>query len=108
MAGGTICAAIQAAPTAKLTAGTDANLDFRVVNLGRISWGNRSTPTNPNPDPQPAVVVGRWVPLSADAALPTKGSDQSVSVPLPIGLAPGKTVKATLGLTTPTAPGQNL
>ena len=79
--------AILAAPTAELVAGTKADLELRVVNLGRTAWGHLAiaTPTNPVAKAQPAMVIGRWIPLSAGAVLPT---DPAVRTPLPIGLAP--------------------
>ena len=102
--------AIQAAPTAELIAGSEADLELRVVNLGRTAWGHEKTPTPWNEraviPPQAAVVVGRWVPLTGGATMPVDEADQSVRTPLPIGTAPGKTIDAVLSLKAPTAAGQ--
>jgi hypothetical protein len=104
--------AIQAAPTAELPAGTDAALDLRVVNLGRTAWGHAAIASSANLGPsaqaQAANVVGRWIPLSAGAALPNDPAAQVVGTALPIGLKPGVSVDASVALTTPTAPGQYL
>ena len=99
--------AIQAAPTAELVADTKADLGLRVVNLGRTAWGNLgiATPTNPVAKAQPAMVIGRWIPLSDGAVQPT---DPAVQTPLPIGIAPTDAVNATMSLTAPTAAGQYL
>jgi hypothetical protein len=104
--------AIQAASTAELGAGTDAALELRVVNLGKTGWGHQAIASSANLGPsahaQAANVVGRWIPLSVDAALPSDVSAQVVETPLPLGLKPGVSVDATLTLTAPTAPGQYL
>jgi hypothetical protein len=57
---------------------------------------------------QGADVVGRWIPLSAGAALPTDPDAQVVRTELPIGLQPGIKVDTVLDLVAPTAPGQYL
>jgi hypothetical protein len=102
--------AIQVAPTAVLAAGAKADLDLRVVNLGRTSWGHIATPTPYNEraviPPQEAIVSARWVPLSSGAALPTDPNDQAAQTALPIGLAPGKAFNGTIGLKAPTVAGQ--
>lgn len=107
--------AIQAAPTADLTADTDVALGVRVVNLGRTAWGHKAVAAASDllhlawsVDQRAAYVVGRWIPLSVTAAPPTDPAAETVSVALPIGLKPGVSVEATLGLTTPSAPGQYL
>ncbi|MEO8436897.1 MAG: hypothetical protein ABI562_00455 [Chloroflexota bacterium] len=104
--------AIQAAPTAELTAGKHAKIDVRVVNLGVTAWGHEAIATASDliagAPAQGADVVGRWVPLSAGAAIPTDVADQTGRAELPVGLQPGIKVTATLAITAPTAPGQYL
>ena len=53
-------------------------------------------------------VVARWLPLSVEAALPTDPNVETVTAALPIGLAPGGSADAVLGLTVPTVPGDYL
>ena len=105
--------AILATPTANLTAGTKAELDVRAINLGLTAWGHEAIATATDlvgggAPAQGADVVGRWVPLSFGAALPTDPAAQSVSTELPIGLQPGVKVDTVLDLVAPTAPGQYL
>ncbi|MEP6640199.1 MAG: hypothetical protein ABJC39_12690, partial [Chloroflexota bacterium] len=104
--------AIQAAPTAELSAGQHAELDVRVLNLGVTAWGHEAIATASDlvkgAPAQGANVVGRWVPLSAGAAVPADAADQTVTAELPVGLQPGVKVTATLGITAPSAPGQYL
>ncbi len=105
--------AILATPTANLTAGTEAELDVRAINLGLTAWGHEAIATATDlvgggAPAQGADVVGRWVPLSFGAALPTDPAAQSVRTELPIGLQPGVKVDTTLDLVAPTAPGQYL
>ena len=105
--------AILATPTADLTAGSKAELDVRAINLGVTAWGHGAIATATSlvgggAPAQGADVVGRWVPLSAGAALPTDPDAQTVRTELPIGLQPGVKVNATLDLVAPTAPGQYL
>jgi hypothetical protein len=102
--------AIQAASKAQVTAGGKAQLGLRVANLGRTAWGHggMATPTATIPA-QPATVVGRWVPLSVGAdASAADTAGLTATTPLPIGIAPGKSVNALLGLTAPLAAGQYL
>ena len=86
--------AILATPTAELVAGGDAELDVRAINLGLTSWGHEAIPTASNligggAPAKGAEVVGRWIPLSAGAALPTDPEAQVVRAELPVGLQPG-------------------
>ena len=53
-------------------------------------------------------MVGRWIPLSAGAALPADPEAQVVRTELPIGLQPGVKVDTVLDLVAPNAPGQYL
>ena len=53
-------------------------------------------------------MVGRWIPLSVGAALPTDPDAQVVRTELPVGLQPGVKVDTVLDLVAPTAPGQYL
>jgi len=105
--------AILATPTANLVAGTDAELDVRAINLGLTAWGHDAIATasdlmGAGAPAQGADVVGRWVPLSFGAAVPSDPEAQSVRTELPIGLQPGVKVDAVLDLVAPTAPGQYL
>ena len=104
--------AIQAAPTAELTAGTGVSLGVRVTNLGKTKWGNEAVKPVSNLSgwvpARAATVIGRWIPLSVGAALPTDPADQATSSDLAAILAPGKSAIATLALTAPTAAGQYL
>jgi hypothetical protein len=105
--------AILATPTASLTAGTEAELDVRAINLGLTAWGHEAIATATNlvgggAPAEGADVVGRWVPLSIGAALPSDPAAQSVSTELPIGLQPGVKVDTVLDIVAPTAPGQYL
>ena len=63
---------IQAASTANVTAGTAVALDVRVANLGRTPWGHAAVASaaslGAGAHAQAASVVGRWIPLSVDAA----------------------------------------
>src|SRR6476660_4289101 len=93
--------AILATPTANLTAGRKAELDVRAINLGLTAWGHDAIATATDligggAPAQGADVVGRWVPLSYGAALPTDPADQSVKTELPIGLQPGVKVDTVL------------
>jgi hypothetical protein len=106
--------AILATPTAELVAGTDAELDVRAINLGLTGWGHEAITTASNligggaAKAQGADVVGRWIPLSFGAALPTDPEAQVVRTELPVGLQPGVKVDTVLDLVAPTAPGQYL
>ena len=104
--------AIVVAQTATLTAGGDAGLGVRVVNLGRKAWGHAAIKTpsdSKNVIPaEPATVVARWVPLTAGIALPADAAAQGASTNLPIGLAPGASADAWLDLVTPDAAGDYL
>jgi hypothetical protein len=104
--------AIQAAPTADLTAGTGVSLDVRVTNLGKAKWGNEAVKPVSNLSGwvpvRTATVIGRWIPLSVGAAVPTDAAAQTVTSDLGAILAPGKSAVATLALTAPTAAGQYL
>ena len=106
--------AILATPTAELVAGTDAELDVRAINLGLTGWGHEAITTASNligggaAKAQGADVVGRWIPLSFGAALPTDPDAQVVRTELPVGLQPGVKVDTVLDLVAPTAPGQYL
>jgi hypothetical protein len=105
--------AIQAAPTADLTAGAKVTLGVRVVNLGKSVWGHPAVniPSGAQlgwTNAQAAYVVGRWVPLSVNAALPTDPAAQVVGAALPIGLKPGVNVEADIDLTAPPAAGDYL
>jgi len=53
-------------------------------------------------------VVGRWVPLSVGAAIPTDPDEQVVRTELPVGLQPGVKVDTVLDLVAPSEPGQYL
>jgi hypothetical protein len=105
--------AIQAAPTADLTAGTKVTLGVRVVNLGKSLWGHPAinVPSGAQfgwANAQAAYVVGRWVPLSVSAVVPSDPAAQVVGAALPIGLKPGVNVEADLDLTAPPAAGDYL
>jgi hypothetical protein len=105
--------AILATRTANLTAGTEAELDVRAINLGTTAWGHDAIATATDlvgggAPAQGADVVGRWVPLSVGAALPTDPKAQVVRTELPVGLQPGVKVDTVLDLVAPTAPGQYL
>ena len=105
--------AILATPTAELVAGSDAELDVRAINLGLTAWGHDAIATASNligggAKARGADVVGRWIPLSAGAALPADPDAQVVRTELPIGLQPGVKVDTVLDLVAPTAPGQYL
>ena len=106
--------AILATPTAELVAGTDAELDVRAINLGLTGWGHDAIATASNliggggAKARGADVVGRWIPLSAGAALPTDPDAQVVRTELPVGLQPGVKVDTVLDLVAPDAPGQYL
>jgi hypothetical protein len=105
--------AILATPTAELVAGTDAELDVRAINLGLTGWGHEAITTASNligggAKAQGAEVIGRWIPLSFGAALPTDPDAQVVRTELPVGLEPGVKVDTVLDLVAPTAPGQYL
>ena len=103
---------IQAAPTANVTAGTAVALDVRVANLGTTPWGHTAVASAASlglgARAQVANVVGRWIPLSLDAAAAADPATQAVLAGLPMGMKPGASVTATLALTVPTAPGQYL
>jgi hypothetical protein len=104
--------AILAVPTATLTAGGDAGLGVRVVNLGRKAWGHAAikTPSDAKNEvpAAPAAVVARWVPLTPGVALPADQAAQGASTNLPVGLAPGASADAWLDLTTPDVAGDYL
>jgi len=104
--------AIQAAPTAGLAAGTGFSLGVRVTNLGKTQWGNDAVKPVSNLSgwipARAATVIGRWIPLSEGAALPTDPAVQTASSDLASVLAPGKSAIATLALTAPSAAGQYL
>ena len=105
--------AILATPTAELAAGAEAELEVRAINLGLTAGAttrSRRPPTDRRPRRQGsrADVVGRWIPLSAGAALPADPDGQVVRTELPIGLQPGVKVDTVLDLVAPDAPGQYL
>ena len=105
--------AIQAAPTAELTAGTKVTFGVRVVNLGTSVWGHPAVnvPSGAqfgSANAQAAYVVGRWVPLSVDAVVSSDPAAQVVGAALPLGLKPGVSVRSGLDLTAPPAAGDYL
>lgn len=104
--------AIEVVPTAELTVGQEVLLELRVVNLGRTSWGHgviqSPSSTIREAPAEAAKIVGRWIPLSAGAALPLDETAHSTDAQLPIGLAPGATAETILGLSVPKVPGQYL
>jgi len=104
--------AIQAVPTAQLTAGTGVALNVKVTNLGRTAWGHEAIASTANlgagAHAQAANVVARWIPLLVSADVAADAATQTTKTDLPIGLKSGASVKATLDLTTPTAAGQYL
>jgi hypothetical protein len=106
---GDIDGAILVAPTATLTAGTNAELPVRVVNLGKAAWGHGAVvDTRSHFDIDPAVaatLVGRWLSLSDDTTTPVPANAR---VDLPAGLEPRDTVDATLALGVPERPGDYL
>ena len=57
---------------------------------------------------QAATVVGRWLPLSAGAALDADPTTQETDATLPIGFASGQKSDAILGITAPSTPGDYL
>jgi hypothetical protein len=101
--------AIQVAPAAQVEAGEEFSLGFRVVNLGKSPWGRAAVDVpfgGAGVAPaDPAMVVGRWVPLSAGAAAPAA---DTIATPLPIEMAPGIPEETSLGLIAPSAPGDYL
>jgi hypothetical protein len=103
---------ITAVPTAVLAAGGTAELGVRVANLGRTPWGAAAIPPASNLSGYVAAsfatVVGRWIPLSAEAELQADVAARTISAALPIGLAPGSSAVVDLALTVPTAPGDYL
>jgi hypothetical protein len=103
--------AIVVAPTATLTAGGEAGLGVRVVNLGRKAWGHAAIKAAADGlhgvPAAPAAVTARWVPLTTGVTLPADAT-QGAATELPIGLAPGKSVDAWLDLSTPSAAGDYL
>lgn len=105
---------IQAAPTVELTAGRDAVLGLRVVNLGTTAWGHEAAEPSSSLARKPpiaaeaAIIVGRWLPLSAGAKLPADEARNSATAKLPIGLKPGVSLLAALGLTAPDVEGEYL
>ncbi|HEY8061028.1 MAG TPA: hypothetical protein VID94_19830, partial [Acidimicrobiales bacterium] len=102
--------AIQVAPSVRAEAGQELSLGVRVVNLGIAPWGHSAVLDPLSGAAQapaaPAVVVGRWFPLSAGAAMPPQGA--TVATPLPIEMAPGVPVETSLDSTAPAAPGEYL
>ena len=104
--------AIEVVPTAQLTAGQEVLLELRVVNLGRTAWGHGviQTPSSAVREvpAEAATVVGRWLPLSAGAALTPDETTHRADARLPIGLAPGASAEAILGLSTPKVAGDYL
>jgi hypothetical protein len=106
--------AVLAAPTAQVTAGSSVLLPVRVANLGTVSWGLPAivdlgpVATNDSRPELPATVVARWIPLSADAAVPTDPKAAQGHANLPIGMSPGTTIEASVRLTVPSAPGDYL
>ena len=77
-----------------------------------MSWGlpaaRGSISSGDSLPDRPAQVIARWVPLSGGAAAPGDASSAEGHADLPIGLAPGATADASVGLTVPTAPGEYL
>ncbi len=102
--------AIQAAPSIQVGPTEPFSLGLRVVNLGAEPWGHPAVLDPLSGAAQapaaPAVVVGRWFPLSAGATIPQQGAP--VAIPLPIEMAPGAPVETSLELTAPAAPGEYL
>ena len=103
---------IQAVATADLTAGAVVDVGVRVRNLGIADWGQEAIkPTSNLSGWTPAKIAqltGRWIPLAGGAVMPETEAEQIVSADLPVGLKPGKTFDATLGLMAPKAPGSYL
>jgi hypothetical protein len=104
--------AIEVVPTAELTAGQEVLIQLRVANLGRTAWGHGEIETPSSTvkvaPAEAATVVGRWVPLSAGAALAAEASTHSATAYLPIGLEPGTKAEAILGLSVPKVAGDYL
>ena len=103
---------IQVATTATLQAGADVALGVRVRNLGVAPWGSAGIKATSNLSgwvpARIAELTGSWIPLAGGALLPADGADQTASVDLPTGLAPGQSFDATLAIKAPTAPGSYL
>ncbi len=103
-------AAIDVVPSAQLTTHQEALLGIRVANIGKLAWGHGAvnTPSGRNVPAQPATVVGRWLPLSAGAALDADPTTQETDATLPIAFASGQKSDAILGITAPSTPGDYL
>jgi len=103
---------LRAAPKADLQAGSDVALGVHVRNLGVAAWGAEAIKPVSNlsgwVQAKIAKLTGRWIPLADGAALPTDAADQAASTDLPVALAPGASVDATLTLKTPEASGSYL
>jgi hypothetical protein len=101
--------AIQAAPTAAVTADSTVTFGVNVTNLGQTDWGHgvRPIPSGTTPS-EAAYVVGRWVPLSVGAALQVDRSAQVVGAALPLGLKPGASAAADIHALAPPAAGDYL
>ena len=102
--------AIDVVPAAQLTTRQEALLGIRVTNIGKLAWGHGAvnTPSGRNVPAQAATVVGRWLPLSAGAALDADPTTQETDATLPIAFASGQKADAILGLTAPSTPGDYL
>jgi hypothetical protein len=103
-------AAIDVVPSAQLTTRQEALLGIRVGNIGKLAWGHGAvnTPSGRNVPAQAATIVGRWLPLSAGAALDADPTTQETDAALPISFASGQKADAILGLTAPSTPGDYL
>jgi hypothetical protein len=103
---------IVSAPSAELIAGSTADLGVQVANLGMTAWGKPAVPPTSNlsgfSPARPAILVGRWIPLSVDASLQVDPAEQIATALLPISFKPGASASATLRLTAPTTPGAYL
>ena len=101
--------AIQAAPSAAVTANTAVTFGVNVTNLGQTAWGHnaQAIPSGTAPA-EAAYVVGRWIPLSVGASLQADPTAQIVGAPLPIGLKPGARASVDLQALAPPTAGEYL
>ncbi len=101
--------AIQAAPSAAVTANSAVTFGVNVTNLGQTAWGHnaQAIPSGTAPA-EAAYVVGRWIPLSVGASLQADPTAQIVGAPLPIGLKPGARASVDLQALAPPAAGEYL
>jgi hypothetical protein len=102
--------AIDVVSSTQLTTRQEALLGIRVTNIGKFAWGHGAvnTPSGGVVPAAAATVVGRWLPLSAGAALDPDPTTQETDASLPITFASGKKNDAILGLTAPSTPGDYL